>query len=624
MQLVFLDFETYYDSDFTLRKITPVEYVLDPRFRVNGCAVKKGLTGDPYWIDGPDLPQFFASLDPNQTVLISHNALFDMCIVAWVYGFIPRMMTCTMSVARACRAHLLNGVSLAKVSEHLGLAAKGDAVNRARGMDLAAIKAVDGLYLEYVAYALRDVENCADIYKALVVSGEFPATELAVMDMVIRCAIQPQFLLDANLLAEHLADIKSKKEHLLAQAMLIGVDGKADLMSNEKFAEMLRMVGVDPPKKISPITGKESYALAKKDPEFLELLDHDEPAVQTLVAARLGHKSTLEEKRCERLLAIANLQWPTHLSNGCWMPMPLRFSGAHTHRLSGDWSLNVQNLPRKGRLRRALIAPPGFKVVVVDASQIEARLTAWLCRQQDLVDQFARGEDVYSNFASDVFSIPVNKKDNPNERFVGKTGILGLGFGVGWPKFQTTVKVDSKLQTGTEIFLPDEQAQSVVRTYRRKFANIPATWHELNTTGIHTLANGGRWEFGPVVFEKGKVTLPNGLCLFYHQLEQVNGEWVFTYGRERKKLYGGKLLENIVQALDRVHVFNASLQVQRRIAPYRMAQQAHDEIAYVVRDEHVDAVKAIVMEEMIRVPAWAAGLPLAAEAGVGQSYGDAK
>jgi DNA polymerase len=492
-------------------------------------------------------------------------------------------------------------------------------------MDLAAIKFA-GLYNDYVNYGLRDVANCAGIYAKLVRSGEFPARELIVMDMVLRCAIQPQFKLNGNVLAEHLAEIKAKKEHLLAQAMLLGADGKAYLMSNEKFAELLRGLGVDVPMKTSLVTGKRAPALAKKDPEFLELLDHPDVAVQTLIGARLGHKSTLEETRTERLLKIAQCRWPGDSAaiGSAWMPMPLRFSGAHTHRLSGDWSLNVQNLPRKGRLRRAIMAPPGYKVVVVDASQIEARLTAWLCGQQDLVDQFAAGADVYSNFAADIFGKPVNKKDNPNERFIGKTGILGLGFGVGWMKFQITVKVDSKLQTGTEIFLEDAEAMRIVSFYRRKFNKIPASWHALNTIGINTLARGGSWSFGPCAFEQGSVLLPSGLRLFYHDLQSKDGEWLFKYNVKTKKLYGGKLLENLVQALDRVIVFDAGIRIQKRIAPYRLAQQAHDEMAYVVKDEHVELASQIVTEEMVRVPEWAAGLPLAAEVGVGQSYGDAK
>lgn len=607
--------------------MTPVEYVLDPRFEVIGCAVKKGLNGESRWLWGDELPAFFASLDPNVTSLVTHNALFDMCIVAWRYGFIPRLIVDTMGVARACRGHILKSLSLKSVALHLGLGVKGDTVAKVEGMSAAAIKAA-GMALEYAAYSLNDVELCAGIYRELVTTGEFPVNELAVMDMVLRCAIEPKLRIDSHVLSQHLANIQAKKEHLLAQSMLIGAEGRTDLMSNERFAELLRQHGVEPPTKRSLATGLDTYAFAKTDVDFLALEDHENPAVQVLVSARLGHKSTLEETRTERLLKIANLQWPfTHASN--LMPIPLRFSGAHTHRLSGDWKLNLQNLPARkdSTIRRALIAPPHHKVVTVDASQIEARITAWICGQLDLVEQFARGEDVYSLFASEIFQKLVTKNDK-SERFVGKTGILGLGFGVGAPKFQHTVKIQSKEQAGTLIELSDEEAMRVVSLYRTRYHKIPEGWRTLNYVGIPALLNGNPFTFGPCAFERGAVRLPSGLKLHYHDIVNIPAMgWCYSYGgKTHKKLYGGSLLENIVQALARVIVMDAAIRIQKRLARYgiALALQVHDELVYVVPDALVEVVESILLEEMTRRPTWGNNLPLAAEFGVGPSYGDAK
>jgi hypothetical protein len=625
MRQIFLDFETFYSDDYTLRKMTPVEYVLDPRFEVTGLAVQDGIDGTPYWLDGSDLPAFFDNLDPKDTVLITHNALFDMCIVAWRYGFIPRLMVCTMNLARATLGGLLRRVSLASVSTHLGLPAKGDAIHKAKGMNLAAIKASPSFYLEYINYAKRDVANCAGIYKELVINRKFPVQELIVMDSVLRCAIEPSFKFNLNALAQHLNEIKTAKEQQLALAMCVGAEGKGDLMSNEAFANLLRNVGVDPPTKVSPVTGLQAYAFAKTDPEFLDLQEHENPAVQALVAARLGHKSTLEESRTERFMKIAPLQWPVTFPGNA--PMPLRYSGAHTHRLSGDWSLNVQNLPRGGNLRRALIAPPYHKVVAIDSSQVEARGVAVLCGQHDLVEAFAEGQDVYSSFASEIFQMPINKKDNPVERFIGKEGILSLGYGAGAPKFRVRVKVGSKNQMGTAIELTEEEALKYVTTYRNKYAAIPAGWKHLNNVIIPALqtgttVNGAPVHFGPCVIEREAILLPNGLRLFYHGLVKSQGEWWFTYGEVRKKLYGGKLLENITQALARIVVMEASTRIRKRCS--RFALQAHDELVYVVPDGQVEELRQVAMEEMTRRPVWLPGWPLAAELGVGLSYGDAK
>lgn len=625
MRTIFLDFETFYGDDYTLRKMTPVQYVLDPRFEVTILAVQEGIDGTPYILEGSELQNFFSSLDPKDTILVTHNALFDMCIVAWRYGFIPKLMVCTMSAARATLGGLLRGVSLARVSAHLGLPAKGDCVHKVKNMRLNQIKQIPSLFEEYKDYAKRDVANCAGIYKQLVVDGGFPPAELVTMDSVLRCAIEPMFRLDMNVLNSHQTAILKEKEHQLAQAMLVGAGGKGDLMSNEAFADLLRAVGVEPPTKVSPLTGNVAYAFAKTDPEFLDLQEHENPAVQVLVAARLGHKSTLEESRCQRFIDMAALQWPVTFPGNA--PMPLRYSGAHTHRLSGDWSLNVQNLPRGGNLRRALKAPPFHKVLAIDSSQVEARGVAVLCGQVDLVEAFARGEDVYAGFASTIFNMPINKKDNPNERFVGKEGILSLGYGAGAPKYQVRVKVQSKNQTGTAIELDDGQALHVVNTYRGKYAHIPAGWKHLNNVIIPALQDGGKIHgapasFGPCMIEKEAVLLPNGLRLFYHDLKRVHGEWWFTYGGVPKKLYGGKLLENITQALARIVVMEAANRIRKRCT--RFALQAHDELVFVVPDAMVEELRGIAMEEMTRRPTWLPGWPLAAEVGVGLTYGDAK
>jgi DNA polymerase len=620
MKTIFIDYETYYDREYSLRKMTPVEYVLDHRFECIGCAVKEGLDGETYWVDGADLPMFFADLDADDTMLVSHNALFDACITAWRFNFHPRLTVDTLGIARATIGHECKSLSLANVALKLGIGVKGGTVHKVEGMGAAAIKAA-GLYDEYIQYAINDADLCSAIYRKLVVEERrFPIKELVVMDMVLRCAIEPQMQLDQNVLALHHHTIKARKEELLQR---VSVD-KSELMSNDKFAQALRNLGVDPPMKTSLLTGKETFAFSKTDPAFMDMLEHDDPQVQALVTARLGLKSTLEETRTERFMSIARLTWQGNKQG--LMPMPLRYSGAHTHRLSGDWSLNVQNMPRGGALRRALIAPPDYVVLASDASQIEARIVAWIADQLDLVEQFARGEDVYSSFASKVFDKPINKKEHPAERFIGKTAILGLGYGLGWTKFQRTVKMQSKAQTGKLIDLSDEEAVKIVQTYRDAYSCIPALWRVLNDN-INVLATGnGSFSIGPCVFEKGAILLPNGLRLHYHDLKYDNNEWTYTYAGKPKRLYGGALLENIVQALARIVVMDAATRLRSKLSTYdvQLALQVHDELVYVVPEEVAKVCEQITLEEMSVRPSWAPTLPLAAEASYGPSYGDAK
>lgn len=622
MQTVYIDFETYYSQEYSLRRMTPVEYILDPRFELIGAAVAID-EGEPFWLSEHEFPQWLKDTD---TLLVnkvvSHNALFDMSILSYRYNVVPKLMIDTLGMARASLAYDTTSLSLASLAKYFNIGTKGEAIMKVAGMTAQDMRANE-LYDQLAEYGLNDVELCRTIFKSLL---PYPVHELIIQDMVLRCAVQPQFTLDSNLLAEHLHEVRMSKEALLARA---GLSSRDDLMSNEKFANALRVMGVEPPMKTSLVTGKSTYAFSKTDPAFLELEEHENTDVQALVSARLGLKSTLEESRTEKFLAIANLDWGD--GNFCaFMPIPLRYSGAHTHRLSGDWGINMQNLPRGGKLRKALKAPEGFVVLAADAAQIEARMVAWFSGQDNLVEQFAKGEDVYSSFASVVFGRTITKADK-KERFIGKTAVLGLGYGMGWVKFQATIKIQSKNQLGEQIELSDDEAQRIVTAYRTTYPKIPEMWKMLNNTLSHIAHGRGDILLGPVTCgvtaQQGRVLLPSGLYLFYKNLRQEDGQWVFDFGRIKgKKIFGGKLLENIVQALARIVVMDAAIRLRKPLAllEVQLAGQVHDELIYVVREDVADVAKAMVLREMSTAPKWAVKLPLSAEAEVGPSYGDAK
>lgn len=638
MEYIKIDFETYYDKDYSLKKMTPVEYILDPRFEVIIMSVKRAGR-EPFCLEGDQIRQFFQILNPEKTVLISHNALFDMCIVAWHYNFVPKLFSCTLSISRAVFGHVLRSLSLESVAAYLGLGVKGHAVKNMVGLRAPNIKAM-GKWQEYVDYCNNDSVLCEGIWDATVGKGIFPAGELIVLDMVLRAAILPQFELDGNALALHHQNILQDKANLMSIA---GLAGQKDVfMSNPQFAELLIQHGVEPPMKVSPTTGRETYAFSKADKEFTDLEEHPDPMVQALVAARLGLKSTIEETRCERMKNISVLSWPSAFLArfgltgpfASLMPMPLRYSGAHTHRLSGDWKLNVQNFPARAlinHLKRALRARHGHTVLNIDSSQIEARIVAWLCGEVDLLDQFARGLDPYKIFAAKVFGIDTSQV-TAEQRFLGKTSILGLGFGLGWVKFKMQVRVKSlealKISgKGSEIHLTDEESMTIVNTYRGTFPGVPNVWKALNNAIPILAGNGGNFSIGPCVFSKGRISLPNGLYLHYHNLRHTTSDgWVYDYGGKPKRLYGGALLENIVQALARIIVMDAAVRIKRRIdhLGIRLALQVHDALAYIPPDELVSTVQPIMQEEMNRDVAWAPGLVLAAEAHKGPSYGECK
>jgi hypothetical protein len=415
MRILYLDFETFYSTEYSLSKMDPPSYILDPRFE----AIMAGVAFDDEpvsIIDGPDLESWLGSLDRDRIALCSHNAQFDASILSWRYNWRPRLIIDTLSISRTVIANKSKRHRLGDVANYLGLPAKGDTVMNVKGMTRADIIA-NGMWDEYTGYCKNDTELCRSIFKKL--ASELPREEFLVQDLVLRMAVDPVLRADTDVLADHYAEVITKKELTLARAMHLGaVNGKSDLMSNEKFAKVLEGLGVTPPRKISPSNpNTTTWAFDKRDEGMQELREHENPYVRDLAECRLGYKSTIEETRCARLLNISRLDFPYHGTNV--MPIALRIGGARTHRLSGDWKCNFQNVGRGSRIREAIVAPPGHSLVTADAAQIEARILAWYCGQGDLLQSFARGEDVYATFASKLFNKPVTKESHPVERFVG-------------------------------------------------------------------------------------------------------------------------------------------------------------------------------------------------------------
>lgn len=612
MRRAYIDYETFYDNDYSLSKLTPAEYIQDARFEALGAAV--AYNDEPAaWLEGADLAAWLRGTTAVPTILFSHNAMFDATITAWRYGLSPLLWGCTLSMARGLLSGHLKRFSLAKVCEHLNLGQKMDTVIHLKGYRLAQLKANAPLYRQAQLYACDDMNKCRGIEQIL--RPSFPKEEYLVIDTLIRAVTEPGFILDEMMCYQHLAQTRANKQQLL---QAVAMDGPAHLMSNSKFADKLAQYGVKPPTKISKTTGQLAFAFAKTDKAMEDLAEHEDPRVQALVAARLGHKSTLEESRTERFISVAR-----HCNTT--MPMPLRYSGAHTHRFSGDWKLNVQNLGRNSPLRKALKAPPGYKVVAVDASQIEARLGAWLAGWEWLLQQFRDPtQDPYSNYASLLFGYPVSKALKM-ERFVGKQSVLSLQYGASWVSFQRMCRTMGGLD------LDELTTRKYVKGYRELAEPITKFWRVAGDL-IQSMAQGSFAQHKCLFTRKEELRLPSGMALRYPNLTWVkvppstDGTQRFSgwrYGDEGINLFGGKLMENMCQALARVIVVDAGTRIALK-HKLRYKLQVHDELVWVVPEEQAEWLKATAIAEMSATPNWAPGLPLAAEGGIGDNYGDAK
>ena len=607
MDLITLDFETYYDREFSLSKLTTEAYIRDPRFEVIGVGVKFN-NEETEWASGSheQVKGYLQSFDWSDAMLLCHNTMFDGAILNWVYDIRPRVYTDTMCIARAIHG-VETSASLRAVSEKYSIGAKGTEVVQALGKKREDF--TESELDRYGDYCVNDVNLTHKLFTMMV--KDFPKQELKLIDLTLRMFIQPILELDLGLLEQHLTETRDRKDELLVSA---GVTDKKELMSNPKFAELLKSLGVEPPMKVSPATGKETFAFAKTDEEFKALVDHEDDRVQTLVAARLGTKSTLEETRTQRFIDIAK--------RGT-LPVPVRYYAAHTGRWGGDDKINMQNLPSRGvngkKLKRSIIAPEGHTIVEADSAQIEARVLAWLAGQDDLVSAFTNGEDVYKKMASRIYGVP-EEGVTKDQRFVGKTTILGAGYGMGAVKFQAQLKT-----FGFDMDLAE--ARRVISIYREANGAINKLWRDAQNM-IVGLSRGDNVPFGKegvldVVPEESAVRLPSGLLLRYDDLrfDQTDQGVEFHYKtrRGRTRIYGGKVIENVCQAIARCIIGEQMLLIAKK---HRVVLTVHDSIVCCVPDEDVAQAQIDVEKSMRWVPEWADGLPIDCEAGIGKSYGD--
>jgi len=605
MNIITLDFETYYDREFSLSKITTEEYVRDDRFEVIGVAVKEN-DNETKWFSGTgeEVCGFLRKYDWKNSFALAHNAMFDASILTWRFGIKPMAWLDTLSMARAVHGTEV-GNSLAKLVEYYELGKKGTEVLNALGKHKKDFSKAE--INAYGGYCINDVDLTYELFLRLIPS--FKQSELKLIDITIKMFSEPMLELDTPLLEAHLEDVKNRKE-LLLQA--VQQDREA-LMSNQKFAELLRQCGVEPPTKISPTTGQETLAMAKSDEGFKALAEHPDERVQALVAARLGNKSTLEETRTERFINI---------SKRGKMPVPLSYYAAHTGRWGGSDKINLQNLPSRGanggKLKRAIVAPKGYVMIDADSAQIEARVLAWLAGQDDLVEAFRNEEDVYKIMGAAIYR-KAPSEITKEERFVGKTTILGAGYGMGAQKFQAQLKT-----FGTQI--DEGEARHIVDVYRSTYMKIPKLW-EQGGSAIEAMINNQSVTFGTgavVVSGSKGILMPNGLYQRYPHLRQIqdsDGRYQYVYDARRgvNKIYGGKLVENICQGIARCIIGEQMIRIAKR---YKVVLTVHDAIACVALEKEAQEAVAYVEECMKWVPEWALGLPLSCEVGFGKSYGE--
>jgi len=627
MKIVTIDFETYYSQEFGFSKLTTEEYVRDPRWETIGFSYKVN-DGPTTWVPRPQVDATLASIDWSDAMVVCQNTAFDGFIMHYYHGIKPMVWVDIMGMSRAMYPHEKSH-SLKAQAERAGVGIKGDEVDNAKGKRYADFTADE--LARYGAYCNNDVNLTYDLFTRYMSEG-FPKQELKLIDLTLRMFIEPVLELDKGMLETHLQEVIDRKEvllHKVRDMMLEGADSdfvhavytegmegiKKLLMSNDKFAKVLQSVGVVPPTKVSLTTKKTAWAFAKTDEAFKALEEHPDERVQALVAARLGNKTTLEETRTQRFIGMAG--------RGSF-PVPLRYYGAHSGRWSGQDSVNLQNLPSRGanagKIKKAIKAPKGYVVIDCDSAQIEARTLAWLAGQHDFIQAFEDKQDVYKLMASKIYGVPPESVDK-TQRQVGKTVVLGAGYGVGHKKLQAFLKT----QAGVEVTL--EEAKRIIDTYRSSASRIAGFWKQADEA-LTALACGNGFQIDPqglinVVPGRG-LTLPSGLFIQYPNLRRITDDegksaWVYTSKGVDVYIYGGKVVENVCQAVARQIVAEQMLKISKR---YKVVLTVHDAVAVIAPEAEAKEAQAFVEECMSWRPKWAQTLPLACESGMGASYGD--
>lgn len=657
-RLVTLDFETYYDDDYTLRKLSTSEYIRDKRFKAQMVGIKIGRSATKVY-PAAKVRAALTSIVWQTHSLLAHHAQFDGFILSHHYGIKPKKIYDTLSMARALHSQDI-GAGLDEVSVFYGGGGKLHGIlDKTKGVRSWSKELVK----ETSPYCANDVDETLRVFKLML--PKLPRTEIDLIDLTCKMFTDPVLKVDLPRVQKELErELAERRKLLLSVVEQQGsgpvVRTKAELRefpdasdediliarakkiigSSEKFADLLRAEGVEPPVKLSAAWLKKSpaertqkdkwgYAFAQTDLAFQDLLESDDPRVKALAEARVSVKSPGNAARAQRFLDAG--------AGGAPLPVYLKYAAAHTMRWGGGNKMNMQNLTRGGELRRSIMAPKGHQVCVADSGQIEARVNAWLWGQDDLLEGFRLADqgldrDVYCKFADSIYGREIDKEKDPTERFVGKVGILGLGYQMGAERLQRTLALGTM---GPKVYLDLPTCVKIVGAYRARNRFISGGWNRCQQI-IEDMAAGRSGSWKCISWEHETIHLPNGMRLKYpgltnkaiaaqvaHAMDPENNpkpvgdEWVYRRKGQEQKIYGGLLCENLVQSLARIIIAEQMLAIAKKA---RVVTTTHDEVVTIAKTAQAPKVFDLMVTEMSRAPAWCRDLPLSAEGGFDAIY----
>lgn len=688
--LVVIDFETYWDSKtYTLSKMGPIEYVRNEKFTPQLCAFtlsNGSCCVDCSVVEHERLRTTFENLDTHDVAWCGHNMHgFDSLILSEFFDFHPQKIYDTIAMMRWTGLSRVCRESHAALTEFLGNG------NKAAGTVVSDHKQwPDDFTPEerafFIQYCKDDAGQCYQNAQDML--PYMTPDALRFMSITARMATEPSFVLDEDLLLEYLSDLdnaadKARQELMSMFSFQTNADMLAALRSADKFAVMLRSLGVEPPLKESAAKTKTkreklqlaadagvpgaaeelenmqpvmTYAFSKTDVDFVLMQDHPDPRVALLVRTRLQLNSSIDRSRAETLLKFARMHKPLPIMLGAWLAHTGRYSaGASADAGTKTDKLQFQNLskrdPSKRKLRQAIKVPKGKVVVACDSSQIEARGLAFVANEVGLLTQFREGRDPYSELAETIFGVPwqdikagAKSGDKTMEMYrnTGKTCILSCGYSVGHHKYSNTL-LRQGIHLHKDLDRHHELARYAHGIYRAAHPNIVAFWKTAENV-LEAMLRGESGTFGGPnndIYTFGimpvgprtdlcvpSVRFPSGYILRYPGLRAERndrGKWQFLYDTYKgaskipTHIYGGAFTNNLVQGLSFVDVIMYQ-GCRMDEAGIKLACNIHDAWASVVPEEQGDYVKQQMLHYMSIVPPALNGLPVACEAKIGTTF----
>jgi hypothetical protein len=635
-----LDFETYYDDDYSLKKMSMEEYVRHPLFLCHGLSVKRGARPS-HWIAGHDrVARFLSSVNFDGKVVIGQNAKFDGFIAHEVFGIKGIVWRDTMAMAAAIYGNTLKSSALWYLAKMFLAKKKELQKDSAALVDTKGkrILTEDELYSLGV-YAARDTDSTYELYLLFLRVLEQYPLELGLIELTTTMFTDPRLTLNGMILHDLWEKEVAEKQVMLDKCVAKDFE---QVRSNQQFAVLLETLGVEVPMKVSETTDKETYAFAKTDREFTDLQLHENPAVAQLVRSRLRIKSSIEETRALSYYEVS--------TRGTW-PVDLNVSGARTtHRLSGGpgGGGNPQNLGKKSPLRKAIEAPEGYQLVVCDSANIELRVAMLLAGERDVIERMRDPAfDLYRTFAAHIYSKPVADVTN-DERTVGKVACLSLQYGSGPLRFRWTA-------FGWGVELSMEQCERIVGLYRGAFGHITKAWNawdfalrrlnkrEVEQTWMDHIARMSTRTIagcpGVNLVEGPPITYPN----LRQEFDARKGRQQFMYdtwtrgkGAPHQKsaaLWGSKVFQHICQSIARSIVLGQVLETDRymklEVSPdCQTVLTVHDEGVWVAPRPAVAACPEFgtrIETIFTTPPDWWVDLPLGCDLDLdAPTYGDAR